>query len=229
MEVRKGIFGENTRVAALGDIRAQYVQDASIMCRGNAMVGSYLYNGKVRAGESVTVHGRGDKGGIVGGEVRAKTGIVTTFCGSEYGVRTRLCAGVDDELTRSIQKVKQSLDACRENMQKIVSMLNANSADAEEVRQAVMRFPRSRRKAMRVMARRLEELPREEKRLDAERMNLKEQQQDMEREAQIRVNGTLFHNVDMCIGEVRSRISDPIEAVNFRLSKSGDIEAFSIV
>ena len=224
--VSKGVFGEKSRVAALEGIRAQFVQDASLLCRGNVEVGSYIYNATVR-GDTVTVHGRGEKGGIVGGEVGAKTGIVAASVGSEYGTATRLVAGLDVELIRSLQKVEQGLSFCRMNMQKLMSALKVTSADPKAIGQAMMHLPSSQRKRIRLLARKLEELAQMEKRLDEEQVDLEQQQQTLAHGAQIRVAGSLFHKVDLFIGKVHRRITDPLKAVAFRLSKDGRIEAFT--
>ncbi len=80
---------------------------------------------------------------------------------------------------------------------------------------------------MRLLARKLEELVQMEKKLQEEQVNLVAQQQALAREAQIRVGGTMFHKVDLFIGKAHRKIGDPLKGAAFRLSKAGEVEAFT--
>lgn len=222
-----GIFGERTRVVALGKIQSKFVQDASLLGRGDIEIGCYIYNASVRSGSCVIIHGLGDRGGIVGGEVCAKTRIRSTSVGSEFGTPTRLLTGVDVELSRSLQKVDQGLNFCRTNMRALMSALKISTPDSKAIGQAMANVPGSQRKEMIALARKLEELTPMEKKLDAERRELMKKQIELAKVAEIYVGGTIFHKVDLFFGRTTRRIDDPIQNVGFRLSKNMDIESFA--
>jgi uncharacterized protein (DUF342 family) len=48
--IGKGVIGANTRIIVQGDFRAQFIQNASVIAKGNIWVGSYIMNATVRAG-----------------------------------------------------------------------------------------------------------------------------------------------------------------------------------
>ena len=225
--VSKGIFGEKARVVALSGIRAQFVQDASLLCRGDVEVGSYVYNASVRCGGQVTVHGRGEKGGIVGGEVCAKVSIKAALAGSEYGTETRLIAGVDIELAKSVQKAAQGLAFCRSNVQKLMGMLKVSSTDRQAIGQALSQLPSSQRNQMRVVARKLEELGGMAGKLEAERERLEGQQAAQAKAAHVRVEGAVYHKVDVFIGQASRRVTDAVKGVSFRLAENGQIKTYT--
>ena len=223
--VSKGIFGEKTRGVALGGIRAQFVQDASLRCRGDAEIGSYIYNASVRSGGGVTVHGLGDRGGIVGGEVCARTLLVVSSAGSEYGTATRLLAGVDVDQMRSLQKVDQGLNQCRTNIQMLLSAIKVSSPDPKEIGRLMATLPTSQREKARVLARKLEELVNLEKRIEEERRRLTEEMVRLRCAAEISVTSTIFRGVDLFVGRTHRRVEEPLKMVTFRLSEEGQVEA----
>jgi uncharacterized protein (DUF342 family) len=224
LTVARGIFGEKTRVAASKGIEAQFVQDASLTCEGDITVAKYIFNGKARAAGWVRVPKGGDKGGIAGGEVCARDGIDTSSAGSEHAAQTRLIAGVDLELARSRQKVEQSLEFCRANVQKLMTALRANSSDPQALNQAVARAAPGQRDRARLLARKLEELAGMAVQLEQERESLDAQQLEVARRARIRVEGTLFPKVEIHLGKAARRTAEAVKRVSLALTQDGQID-----
>jgi uncharacterized protein len=228
LTVSKGIFGSKTRVVAVGSIRAQFVQDASLLCKGNVEIGSYIYNATVRSGGTVTVVGKGEKGGIVGGQVSAKTRIVSSSTGSLYGTETALIAGVDVDLSASLKKVEKGQGFCKGSIEKLMGALNVPSADPKVIGQALVHLPANRRKEMRPIVRKLKELSHMEEKLNEERAELEEQQQAIARDARVEVRGAVNHKVTVFIGREYLRIADPLKGAGFRLSGKGSVKPYAL-
>lgn len=83
-----GIQGHGeSRIVCGGQISARFIDSADVTCQGNLLVISTIVRANVVCGGSVTVMGRGS---IVGGKVKAITGIVCNSAGSSAGVHTSL-------------------------------------------------------------------------------------------------------------------------------------------
>lgn len=224
ISVSRGVFGGKTRVVALSMIQAQFVHDASLVCKGDVEIGSYAYHSRIRAGGWVRVQGKGEHGGITGGEICGTSGILTASAGSESAAGTRLIAGIDPEVAGSLQKVEQGLEYCRNNTQKLATALRSGSTDPRVVAQTIGRAVPSDRPRLCLLARKLGELTRVAERLEQERERLQERQRQTAQEAQIRVDGTLHAGVDVFIGRAHLRVGQPLKRVVLRLAPDGRIE-----
>ena len=85
--IGKGIVGILTRMAAGGDVRAQFVQEARVAASGDISLGSFAYHARLHAGGSVSVtNGSGQRrGSILGGETWARGGIDIRTAGTISG------------------------------------------------------------------------------------------------------------------------------------------------
>ena len=87
-----GRFFENTEIFAKGDLKCNYVLNCNILTYGKVYV-------------------EGPRGSIIGGDVTAVMGIVTTSCGHETNVKTSLRVGSTKEIRREyaemIMKLKE--------------------------------------------------------------------------------------------------------------------------
>ncbi|HVA24417.1 MAG TPA: FapA family protein [Chloroflexota bacterium] len=83
-----GINGHaESRIVSGGDLSARFIDSADVICEGNLLVISTVVRSNIVCGGSATVIGRGS---IVGGKVKAVTGIRCNTAGSPAGVPTSL-------------------------------------------------------------------------------------------------------------------------------------------
>ena len=97
--VGKGIVGRRTKIVAGGNVRAQFVQEATVRTGKDIVLGNYAYHAHLRAGGRIAVfRGIGTRGGsIMGGQSWARQGMETHIAGTRTGTPTTLTAGLDPE------------------------------------------------------------------------------------------------------------------------------------
>jgi uncharacterized protein (DUF342 family) len=123
--VREAIIGkEGATVRAVKDIRAAYVQNADLTCDGNLMIERELIQSNVRVTGMLKLTGR--PGAIVGGEIEADGGIVTTTLGSASGAPTIVRIGRG---TRRISLLSNALNEKLEPLKRIRARLGTSSVD----------------------------------------------------------------------------------------------------
>jgi uncharacterized protein (DUF342 family) len=111
---REGINENQTkRIAVGGDIAAKYILNANIICNGNILTKSEIFQSIVKAkGEVNCAEGR-----LVGGEIMSAKGITAKEAGSKGNVKTTLVAGVDfalmDKLKNNNDNIQKSKDAIK--------------------------------------------------------------------------------------------------------------------
>ena len=138
-----------------------------------------------------------------------------------------MIAGMDVELARSLRKVSEGLSFCRANVQKLMDALQVSSVDRRVIGRALSQLPPRKRSEKRVLARKLEELARMERHLEAQQAGLEAQREALAREASIRVEGVVYHKVDVFIGRAGRRLEDAMKDVTFRLSEDGQVKAYT--
>lgn len=122
--VKQGIKGQGKAVVRTkGEIRAGFIEQATLLSVQDIKVKSALLMCRVKCNGTVRLPG--EKGRIVGGEVRARHGIVAHTIGSDTGSRTHVSFGQDylvmdliEKEEREIEKVKKRLTAVDFEMRK---------------------------------------------------------------------------------------------------------------
>jgi len=224
--VSKGISGENTRVSAGEAIATQFVQGAALQCGADVEVGSYAYNAVLRSGGTITVYGKGERGGVVGGRMVGRDGIVASQAGSEFGAATQLVAGVDESAIRSQQRVEQGLQFCQTTAAKIAKALKVDpAAEDQDIRKAARQVPKARRPKARELGGKLRKLQETSARLEGERERLQSQAEELARSGRIRVDGVTFHKVELFIGKAHRRVKETLKGTVYYLSEEDQIEA----
>ena len=83
-----GINGHGeSRIVSHGEMSARFIDSAEVLCEGNLLVISTVVRSNIVCGGRVTVIGRGS---VVGGKIKAVTGISCNSAGSVAGVPTSL-------------------------------------------------------------------------------------------------------------------------------------------
>ncbi|MCK5557155.1 MAG: DUF342 domain-containing protein, partial [Candidatus Hydrogenedentes bacterium] len=109
LSVGHGIQGSaSTKIVAEGEIRALFIENATVTAVGDILLGQSLRHSDVRTTGLVKVTER--KGTIVGSKVLATRGILANEVGSEVGTRTELVVGVDTSKLTAIEELEKKID-----------------------------------------------------------------------------------------------------------------------
>jgi uncharacterized protein (DUF342 family) len=88
-----------------GPVRAKYVNEAKLEASEDITVEREAYNSNIAtAGKFIC-----EQGSVIGGEVTALKGVVVGTAGSEMGVATRICVGVDYRRARRLRSAAAEL------------------------------------------------------------------------------------------------------------------------
>lgn len=196
-----------------GDLVARFLNDVTVECEGNVIVGSEIRNSVIKAGGYISV----ENGQIFGGKCVALAGIEGKILGSYLGVRTKLTSGVYFRELDRLKYLQQRQQSVLEQIKRISDTLGplqhtaANTALAEAIK-----------KRIEVLGARLEELNRENEAVAAELAEAKPQPRPAA-ETRINVRGALEEGVVLCLGEVvedvRVGLSGPL---SITVNASGD-------
>ena len=144
ISVQQGIVGRETRVRALGSVRARFVQEASVEAGAEIAIGSYAHGAQLKAGGQVIVEGLGgssSRGGIVGGQTWAIGGIVAQNVGSARGGDSRLVAGVSADDLDLYEKVQVLAVRSEAELDRLVRAIGLREFAADAVRELISRAP----------------------------------------------------------------------------------------
>ena len=118
LTVGRGVLGETTRVVVSGEMRAQFIQNAIVVIKGNLWVGSYIHNASVRCGGWLNVSsGGGSRGGsVIGGWVCATKGIELSNAGSAMTSGTVLGLQANPEQQAKLEILAVGIAFCDDNV-----------------------------------------------------------------------------------------------------------------
>jgi len=128
VEARGGILmGGAGRIKAKVDVRFQFAEGAVITAGGDVIAVENISNSDIRAGGRV-ICTRG-KGILLGGTIRAVSGVDVNEIGSEFGVATNIILGPDLE-GEDNQQLLEERRISRQKMRRIVAALGADDPRA---------------------------------------------------------------------------------------------------
>jgi uncharacterized protein len=218
--VAQGIVGKDTRVVALGNVQAKFVQNSAIMARGDITIGSYLRSCDVRAGGRLVVRqgtdGRG--GSIVGGQALAAVRIDVWTVGSASTDRTTIGIVASPDLEAHGHKLSKVVDSCDEFIVRAFRTLGLKTIDVAEMKQLIENTPREERTPIMNILRQI-------KKVTATRVASLQKQSELERETstslqggEIHVHDTAFADVEIRLGDRRLKLDQDLEKPVFCLT-----------
>ena len=219
----QGIFGEETKVVALGNVEAKFIQNSTVMAHENVTVGAFILNAIVRSGGEVSVEeGSGSRGGsIIGGEVIASKRIKAKYLGSADTDRTLVGIGPNAEQLEQQNKLSRLIQETDSQIPDLVRRLGLVKADIAEVDALLERAPDRRRQEIQEPADKLKELIRSREDAVSEQEELEQQITAAVSEGVVATADTVFQDVYMQFGSETSRVSADMKEVEFRLGKDG--------
>lgn len=115
--LKSGLMGNSQAVIKTkGNLFAKFIEYASLDIRGtiNAEV---LFNCDVVCGEKIVIVGQ--RGSIVGGTLRAISGIEANSIGNEMEVKTSLAVGAEVDVYRRLKVLEHKIESVQKNMEAI--------------------------------------------------------------------------------------------------------------
>ncbi len=119
------VTGNQGSIYAGGDIRAQFVENSVITCRGNLIVGKAILNCRVVSNGSIEVRAR--NGVLAGGKIICREKIKAGNLGFKRGASTDLLVGIDWRIARRIEirrerllKLEKASQDYRQNLRELV-------------------------------------------------------------------------------------------------------------
>ncbi|HEX3033129.1 MAG TPA: FapA family protein [Bacillota bacterium] len=217
LQVKNGIQGMGKNIINVeGNVFTKFIENATVVAKGDIVVGEAIMHSKVSAGANVMVGGR--KGVIVGGLVRAAEEITAKIVGSNLATSTELEAGVQPELRERYNKAEKELADTQINLektQKAFVMLKTMEQTYGELptdkKAMLVKVSRAQYQMMAMIQQLQEEFQRIQEELDSSG------------NGKINVSNIIHSGVKVTIGNAVMFISDPIQFVSLVKDK-GEIK-----
>ena len=223
MAVSQGILGDTTTVISLGNVETKFIQNSSVMAKGDITVGSYVFNARVRAGGQVIVKsGGGERGGsIVGGEVIASTGIQARLLGSPATDRTVVGIGANPEDAAKLSQLSAAQSHISGETARLLRTLGLDSADADELKSLIKRSSQPRRERIIEIMQKLRELEAKKEGTLESRRTLQAQVEEGLSKARIAASESVYTDVHFRFGEMTQTVTKDLGPTAFVWSEGG--------
>ncbi len=117
-----GVKGKNRGILhANGDIKANFLENATVECKGTLHVRDSIVNSSIRAGKMVEViEGKGE---IISSNVISQVMVVAKQLGSLMSSTTHIEVGVNPEIRDKISELSAKIYIDKENLEKILRLM----------------------------------------------------------------------------------------------------------
>ncbi len=223
VSVSKGIVGRQSQVVAMGDVATKFVQNGSIVARGDVNVTSHVVNARIRAGGKFIAESDGTErgGSVVGGEVIATGGVEVANVGSTRADVTRLGIAEDPKIAAQIKKVQQALDFCTTNIQRIFRTLGTSEIDVVALKKSIENSPPHKREPLMQLLSQLKGLSQTRQKSLRMKSDLDAQQSRLLEGSEIKVAGTTSAGVEIRFGNDSVTTKDELKCAVFSREASG--------
>jgi uncharacterized protein len=124
IEIRGSVFGrEQTSLNAKGDIRASFIQNASIECFGDLHILEGLFHCECRIMGNIFVGMEGGKGQINGGNIWGANSLKTRILGSMASTATRISLGEDPYLRQKLKDIDHNLRQYKSELEQVIKSI----------------------------------------------------------------------------------------------------------
>jgi len=125
-----GLIGRGPASIKVGGmLRAKFIQNCHVACRGSIAVGSAIINSKIYTLEKLDL---GDKGRIVGGEIFAVHGIRAAGIGNEGGRSVKMHCGIDFTAQQELDKLNGQLWILSQKQTKLRELMKNEGIDSSK-------------------------------------------------------------------------------------------------
>lgn len=220
--LRQSVVGTETLVESGGSVTARFIQEATVVARGDVRVRSYVHDARITSGGRVQVRGQGGKhGGIAGGEVFAARGIETRHLGSQWNAHTLVVTGRDEALEQALAAAQVEAAEVGARLRAALDGLGLTTLEEHAVRALVTDVPAERRTLLESL-KHIRGLARREEVVRARLEALRYDQDVLAVEASVHVGGKLYGGVTIQIGPERVQMPMDVERQVFYVEPDGD-------
>lgn len=208
--VKFGIQGAGRGVVkAGGAVACRFLENADLTARGNVTVADGIMHSVVRSGGSVICQER--RGAIIGGQVRARDGVLAKVVGAPFAAQTEIEVGSDPELRSEAEQLRQQLrereDVIRKASQAVTLLRDLEAKRPEE-------FTAQRRDMLHAALLSLKEYIQQREELLARRRQVEEALGEV-RQATVRVADAIYPGARIIIGTDIYVVGDVIHHSRF--------------
>lgn len=207
--LKSGLMGNSQAVVKTrGNLFAKFIEYASLDVRGsiNAEV---LFNCDVVCGEKIILAGK--KGFVVGGTLRAISGIEANNIGNAMEVKTSLAVGAEVDVYRRLKVLEHKIEAIQKNMEAIDLKVRALEKELSAMK-TMDAFKQDPRKVSLLRMKIKENTSLQEARLESEELSSIVSRADG---AMISVYGKVFPGTSIRIDDVKLFVREEQYAVQF--------------
>jgi uncharacterized protein (DUF342 family) len=221
--VGEGIVGSETKVVALGDVAAKYIEKCSVVARGNVMVSDRIEKGFVRAGGKVLVQSSFGSGGrIAGGVVYAAEGVGAREIGtSDGGGDTLVGIHLDMEIEARIKKLSDTCAFCQNNILRIFRTLNIQSIDPVMLKNILEKTPPGKKRLIADLLLKLRELVVHQDKAEKQKKVLMDQGARILEKAEIKADHKIHAGVQIRIGNYTHALKESLNHPVFFATMTG--------
>ncbi len=219
--IHGGIAGTASEIIALGDIKAQYLSDATISCMGTLYINDMISNATVYANNAVMVET--GNGLINGGRIIAGREINTRIIGSDnQSIRTdiRIENRRQREMYETLIAIERHLAAKRIERGKLRRMVSI----VQQLGKRVVNLPEAKKRELAQQLADLKQVQNEINRINTRKKQLEDENNDLKKVIKvIRVKDTVYPGVCIEIENSKLSVQEKYHAVVFY--KSGIVIA----
>lgn len=218
-----GIVGAGTNVVAGGSVHARFVQNSTVTAAGDVIVGSYLLNARVRAGDRIVVRfAEGHLGGcIAGGEAYATRRVDAWTLGAASTDRTVVGIIGSPRLQEELRKAQKAVDYCDRFILRAFRSLGLNEVDTVALRELLARTPRHERAPLRRVMSQVQKVAVHRARSLARRNDLRARFRGMIWAGEVQVRDTAHRDVEIRAGGQQLLLDSDVARPTFRLTRDG--------
>jgi len=221
VSVGYGILGRKTKVVAVGDVRAQFIQEARVRAGHDLKLGNYAHQGLLQAGNRVLVNkGKGTRGGsLVGGECWGLRGVHCHLAGSQTYARTELVAGADPEQAAQLDKLNRKLEESQKLLMRQLERFGLKKVDVQAIQRRLAASTGPQKKVLARAARQLGEVVQLHQNLLKEKREIDRSMAENLKGAVIQAVDKAFPGVSIRIGDRQRKLKDEISKAKFHIKR----------
>ena len=110
------------QVFCSGDISVKFIENSSVKCLGEIRATKAILNSLVISNKNIIV--KGERGSIIGGNIKVKNMIKATTIGSSHGIKTLLTLGHDYSIHENHNKIKKMIEKLEGKDQDVIGLIN---------------------------------------------------------------------------------------------------------
>lgn len=151
LTVKRGIFGERTKVFVEKNAKISLVQNAYVRVNGNCTIDQYAYHAKIFCRETVQISGRGrinhEKGCVIGGEICALKILDIHSVGSTATLTTVSC-GFDSEYFATLNKSLSLETTLKKKILLLQNKVHLKNLDKDSIADRVKHYSPEKRQML---------------------------------------------------------------------------------